>query len=273
MPLAIYDQLQTAPLTVHLTLALTQAQAGRVTSVSLPAGRFSVPDFGNCSPQARLSDPLTDPKEVLGNCRVSALREPHFTQIQLVAHNQNSNCDAGQADASVPNSTWKGSPVPRRLNSASLPCSSRTACGRRQRIMLTAEILICTCALERRSPSLVTTFSDEPSTRSHNRGSSASHFDAWSAERNNKSVVVREWLSSEFLWAGSWRGSVAHVWRECNLYLTLFCRASKDCLHERWMVTAAARVFRFTWRFGFALCFGVGVCSGVANWRGGRRAV
>jgi hypothetical protein len=109
MPLAIYDQLQSAPLTVHLTLALTQAQAGRVTSVSLPAGRFSVPDFGNCSPQARLSDPLTDPKEVLGIYCVSALREPHFTQIQLVAHNQNSNCDAGQADASVPNSTWKGS--------------------------------------------------------------------------------------------------------------------------------------------------------------------
>jgi hypothetical protein len=109
MPLAVYDQLQSAPLTVHFTLALTQAQAGRVTSVSLPAGSFSVPDFGNCSPQARFSDPLTDPKEVLGIYCVSALREPHFTQIQLIAHNHNSNCDAGQADAGIPNSTWKGS--------------------------------------------------------------------------------------------------------------------------------------------------------------------
>ena len=49
--------------------------------------------------------------------------------------------------------------------------------------------------------------------------------------------------------------------------LTVFCRASKDWLHECWLVQAAARVFRIVWCF--AMCFGVAVCSGVANWRGG----
>ncbi len=109
MPLAVYDQLKSAPLTVHLTLALTQAQAGRVTSVTLSAGKFSVPDFGVCSPLARLSDPLSDPKQVFGIYCVSALREPHLTQIQLVAHNQNSTCEAAPSDAGVPNSKWQGS--------------------------------------------------------------------------------------------------------------------------------------------------------------------
>ena len=109
MPLAVYDRLQSAPLTVHLTLALTQARAGRVTSISLPSGRFSVPDFGNCSPQARPTDPLGVPNEFFRIYCVSALRDPHLTQIQLVAHNQNSTCDAAPTDAGVPNSTWKGS--------------------------------------------------------------------------------------------------------------------------------------------------------------------
>ncbi len=109
IPLAVYDQLKSAPLTVHLTLALTQAQAGRVTSVSLPAGRFSVPDFGVCMPQAKLSDPLSDSKQVYGIFCVSALREPHLTQVELVAHNQNSTCDAAPSDAGVPNSKWQGS--------------------------------------------------------------------------------------------------------------------------------------------------------------------
>jgi hypothetical protein len=109
MPLAVYDQLKSGPLTVHLSLALTEALAGRVTSVSLPAGRFSVPDFGVCSPQARINDPLSDPRQVFGIYCVSGLREPHLTQVQLVAHNQNSTCDAAPSDASVPNSKWQGS--------------------------------------------------------------------------------------------------------------------------------------------------------------------
>ena len=105
MPLAVYDQLKSAPLTVRLTLALTQAKAGRVTSVSLPAGSFSVPDFGVCSPDGSLKDP----DEVGGIFCLSALREPRLTQIRLVAHNASSTCDAAQTDAGVPNSTWQGS--------------------------------------------------------------------------------------------------------------------------------------------------------------------
>lgn len=105
VPLAIYDQLKPTPLTVHLTLALTQAQVGRVTSVSLPAGSFSVPDFGVCTPGAE----RTDPGKIGGISCFSALREPHLTHIELVARNNYSTCDAAQANSGVRNDTWQGS--------------------------------------------------------------------------------------------------------------------------------------------------------------------
>jgi hypothetical protein len=105
MPLAVYDRLRSEHLNVRLTLALTQARAGRVTSVSLPEGNFSVPDFGVCSPEAALNDP----NEVAGIFCVSPMRAPHLTQIQLVAHNSSSTCNAAPADAGVLNTTWQGS--------------------------------------------------------------------------------------------------------------------------------------------------------------------
>jgi hypothetical protein len=105
MPLAIYDRLRSLPLSVRLTLALTQARAGKVTSVSLPAGSFSVPDFGVCRPQKGLSDP----NQAGGILCLSALREPRLTQIQLVAHNAGSTCDSASTDAGVPYATWQGS--------------------------------------------------------------------------------------------------------------------------------------------------------------------
>jgi hypothetical protein len=105
MPLAVYRQLRAAPLIVHLTLAVTQANAGRVTSVSLSSGSFSVPGFGVCSPEGSLNNP----GEIEGFFCMSPLREPHLTQIQLVAHNATSTCNAAPTDAGVPNSTWQGS--------------------------------------------------------------------------------------------------------------------------------------------------------------------
>jgi hypothetical protein len=114
---------------VRLTLALTLAQAGRVTSVSLPAGSFFVPDFGFCSPEGALHDPLHDPDEVGGIFCLSALREPRLTQIQLVAHNNSSTCNAAQTDAGVPNSTWEGSldpwPAQFGLSSVKFPYGPR----------------------------------------------------------------------------------------------------------------------------------------------------
>jgi hypothetical protein len=105
MPLVIYDRLKSLPLTVHLTLALTQAQVSKVTSVSLPEGAFSVPDFGVCLP-LRGQD---DPNEIIGISCLAALREPPLTRIQLVAQNVNSNCAAAQTNAGVSNSSWQGS--------------------------------------------------------------------------------------------------------------------------------------------------------------------
>jgi hypothetical protein len=105
MPLAIYDRLKSAPLTVHLTLALTQARAGRVTTMPLPAGSFSVPEFGACSTEGALNDP----GEVGGIFCLSPLREPHLTQIQMVMHNASSRCEVAQKDPDLPSSTWQGS--------------------------------------------------------------------------------------------------------------------------------------------------------------------
>jgi hypothetical protein len=42
---------QSAPLRVHLVFAITQRQAGKATTIAMPNQRFSVPDFGVCSPQ------------------------------------------------------------------------------------------------------------------------------------------------------------------------------------------------------------------------------
>ena len=105
MPRPIYDRLKELPLTVHLTLLLTQAQVASTTSVSLPASNFTVPDFGVCSPQPSLSDP----SETSAIFCLSALREPRLTQIRFVSHNAGCNSSPDRLDTGNAVITWQGS--------------------------------------------------------------------------------------------------------------------------------------------------------------------
>lgn len=72
MPMEVYNKFQSMPLSVHLSLAMTQAQAGKVNTVAMSLGRFSIPEFGVCSPLSwnpevgqsvgiRCDAPLRDP--------------------------------------------------------------------------------------------------------------------------------------------------------------------------------------------------------------------
>jgi hypothetical protein len=105
VPRAVYDKLKALPVTVRLTLLLTQAQVGAVTRISLPAGSFRVPDFGVCSPQASRANP----DEISGIFCRSALREPQLTQIQFLAHNVSCKNSPDLIDAGLVGSIWQGS--------------------------------------------------------------------------------------------------------------------------------------------------------------------
>ena len=51
IPKAVYEEYKSTPLTVHVTMALTQMKAGKVTQIALPAPNheFAVPGFGLCA--------------------------------------------------------------------------------------------------------------------------------------------------------------------------------------------------------------------------------
>jgi hypothetical protein len=106
IPISIYRKYQGMPLRVNLSVAISQAQAGKTTTVALPMQRFSVPDFGVCSPQAGWS-PL--PGQMMGiNC-VAALREPQLTYI--VTRWSDTPCSAtpGAPDSGALGTAWVGS--------------------------------------------------------------------------------------------------------------------------------------------------------------------
>jgi hypothetical protein len=105
MPLAIYNKYRSVPLKVHLTFAITQAQADNVTTISMPAVRFVVPDFGICSPQTGWAPEFG---RITGiNC-VSPMAKPQLTYVST--HWSNAPCPATQAAyPDVLGDAWVGS--------------------------------------------------------------------------------------------------------------------------------------------------------------------
>jgi hypothetical protein len=79
MPVAEYRKFEGTPLRVHLALAISYAQAGKVTNLPLPSQRFSVPDFGVCSPQSGWTPDLG---HITGIACVTALSNPPLTYIR-----------------------------------------------------------------------------------------------------------------------------------------------------------------------------------------------
>lgn len=106
MPMAIYQKLQSTPLTVHLVFAITQAQAGKVTTIAMQAQRFPVPELGVCLGQIGLT-PLFGQMTGI-NC-VSAVREPQLTYIGT--HWSDAACSASNAapESGVLGTGWAGS--------------------------------------------------------------------------------------------------------------------------------------------------------------------
>jgi hypothetical protein len=104
MSRAFFDQVRSTPVTLHFTVALTRVQAGKVTSIPLPAQDFSVPDFGNCSPQGDLFH-----SQFFGIACRFALHQPRLTYIS--ARWADSPCSASQPDLNtgVQGDAWIGS--------------------------------------------------------------------------------------------------------------------------------------------------------------------
>jgi hypothetical protein len=78
MAIADFRKFEGKPLAVHLVMALSQAQAGRTTTLGLPQGKFSIPEFGVCSPKTGWT-PL--PGQISGLDCVAPLRVSPLTFI------------------------------------------------------------------------------------------------------------------------------------------------------------------------------------------------
>lgn len=104
MPHAIYQQLKTMPLTLHLSVAMTVAKTASVTQIDLPDDDFSVPGFGVCTPDSMFllhrSTNLT--------CR-SALREPPLTYIGVVWSDNRCDAQPPTPEPGVQGAAWIGS--------------------------------------------------------------------------------------------------------------------------------------------------------------------
>jgi hypothetical protein len=112
MPAAVYDKYKSVPLTMHITLALTEMKVDKVTRIPLPQGDFSVPGFGICT----LS---TYPyRSTAGFLWCGSAMPPTLTHVS--AHWSNAPCPAGQtgADIFVAAEPWGGSldPAPATIN-------------------------------------------------------------------------------------------------------------------------------------------------------------
>jgi hypothetical protein len=106
MPMAVFSKFQSMPLRVHLTFALIQGQAGRVTTIPLPASRFSVPDFGVCAPQRGWGPQFG---EIAGIGCLFPLREPQLTYISTRWSNASCPASPSEPDLGVTGVAWVGS--------------------------------------------------------------------------------------------------------------------------------------------------------------------
>jgi hypothetical protein len=106
MPRAIYEQLKAMPLTLRVTLALTQAKATSVSHIALPRNDFSVPGFGVCAPLTGFFTPFSQATGLI--CR-SALRDPPLTYINVVWSDTPCNLPHPETDPGVQGAAWAGS--------------------------------------------------------------------------------------------------------------------------------------------------------------------
>ena len=98
-----YERLRTSPHALKLRFALTEVQAGHVTTVDHPNQNFSISSFGICAPSV-MSRYFDDDRSIL--CR-SALHGPDLTFIRTTGSTTGCGAQASQDD--VPLGAWEGS--------------------------------------------------------------------------------------------------------------------------------------------------------------------
>jgi hypothetical protein len=113
MPIAVYNKFKSMPLTVQLTLAITQAQAVRVNTVALATRTFSAPEFGNCAPETgwgpEFGGRVLELSHITGISCVAALSEPQLTFVSTHWTNGPCPASAGAPDPGVLGTAWVGS--------------------------------------------------------------------------------------------------------------------------------------------------------------------
>ena len=98
-----YERLRTSPHTLKLHFALTEVQAGHVTTIDHPNQNFSISSFGICAPSV-MSRYFDDNRSIL--CR-TALHGPDLTFIRTTG--STTGCDAQASQDDVPLGAWEGS--------------------------------------------------------------------------------------------------------------------------------------------------------------------
>jgi hypothetical protein len=98
-----YERLRISPHNLRLRFAVTEVQAGQVTTIDHPNQSFSIASFGICVPSV-VSRFFDDGRSIL--CR-SALHGPDLTFIRTSG--STAGCDAEASQDDVPLGAWEGS--------------------------------------------------------------------------------------------------------------------------------------------------------------------
>jgi hypothetical protein len=107
----VFDRLKSAPIDLHLKIAVILLQAGAATSMRLPAQEFTVPNFAICSESGRDSQtylrcrsPIREPSLTLINVRWSETPCSGYRPVPDIASTDEwrGNVDRTPAEASLP---------------------------------------------------------------------------------------------------------------------------------------------------------------------------
>jgi hypothetical protein len=103
---ATYDRFKSAPVTMHITLALTRLQSDTVTQIPTPSHTTFIPGIGFCSPMYNRADP----SELSTFACRSALRRPRRTYGTTLWSSAPCSSTPPPPEATVPGTMWIGTP-------------------------------------------------------------------------------------------------------------------------------------------------------------------
>jgi hypothetical protein len=105
MPMEVYNKFLSMPLSVHLSLAITQAQAGKVSTVPMSLVRFPIPEFAVCGPISW----NPEMEQPVGIRCDAALRDPQLTFISTRWSDGPCSATPPSPDSGILGTAWAGS--------------------------------------------------------------------------------------------------------------------------------------------------------------------